>query len=60
MVSVNPSKCIGCGLCESLCPRVFEMNKEGKAQVRREATDKDKKEKCVKDAINSCPVGAIK
>ncbi|HTY44054.1 MAG TPA: ferredoxin [Patescibacteria group bacterium] len=54
MVKVDKEKCIGCGLCSSLCPEVFEMQKDGKAGVKAQ-----KKLPCVKDAIESCPVNAI-
>lgn len=54
MVKVDKNTCIGCGLCASLCPEVFEMQKDGKAGVKVQ-----KKLPCVKDAIESCPVNAI-
>lgn len=53
MVKVNQNKCIGCGLCASTCPEVFEM-KNGKARVKAQ-----KKVPCVKEAIDSCPANAI-
>ncbi len=53
MVSVDKDKCIGCGLCVSICSEVFEM-KDGKAKVKAQ-----KDNPCVKEAINSCPVSAI-
>jgi len=57
MVSVDKEKCIGCGLCFSVCEEVFEMN-DGKAQVKK---GKEKsKIPCVKEAAESCPVNAIK
>lgn len=52
MVSVDKEKCIGCGACESVCPSGFGI-KDGKAKV------KDAKAKCVKEAKEICPVGAI-
>ncbi len=54
---VDENVCIGCGLCNSICPEVFSMNVEGKAQ----ATDNipDGKQDEVKDAESSCPVNAI-
>lgn len=55
MVKVDQNVCIGCGLCESLCPEVFEL-KEGKSHVK----DSKSKAKCVKEAADSCPVKAIK
>jgi ferredoxin len=54
MTKVNQEKCIGCGLCTSICEEVFSMNADGKAQVKSE-----KKLPCVDEAIESCPVGAI-
>ena len=54
MIKVDEEKCIGCGLCVSICPQVFEMNDEMKAKVKAQ-----KKIPCVEDAISSCPVEAI-
>jgi ferredoxin len=54
MVKINAEKCIGCGLCASLCDEVFKMGSNGKAVVKAQ-----KKIPCVKEAIESCPVSAI-
>jgi len=54
MVSVDKEKCIGCGLCASICEEVFEMGDDGKAQVKAQ-----KNIPCVKEAIDQCPVNAI-
>jgi len=54
MVSINKSKCIGCGVCISSCPEVFEMGEDNKAKVKAQ-----KDIPCVKEAIESCPVDAI-
>jgi len=43
---VDKDSCIGCGLCEGLCPDVFKMNDEGKA----EAIETDIEEKLMDDA----------
>ena len=56
-VKVDQETCIGCGLCASLCPQVFEMDEGGKARVKN---PKGEKEGCAKEAAESCPVGAIK
>ncbi len=49
--------CIGCGLCENLCPEVFHMTDAGVAEAVDEvpagAGD------AVKEARDSCPVSAI-
>jgi len=50
-------KCIGCGLCPEVCEKVFQMNKDGKAEVKKGFENDDSQE--VKDAIECCPVDAI-
>lgn len=57
MVSVDKKKCIGCGLCVSLCEKVFELN--GDKAVVKKGQEKAK-DSCVKEAADSCPVSAIK
>ena len=47
--------CIGCGACVSACSEVFEMGDDGKAKVKTK-----KNIPCVKEAIEACPVDAIK
>jgi len=54
MVKVDKEKCIGCGACVSVCPKVFEMGEDNKARVKAQ-----KNIPCVKEAIDSCPVDAI-
>ena len=54
MVKVDENKCIGCGLCASLCPDTFQMNLDGKSEVVN-STDSD----CAKNAAVNCPVEAI-
>lgn len=58
MVSINSEKCIGCGSCPAVCSEVFEMGKDGKAQVKKGKSNS--KDACVKEAIEICPVSAIK
>ena len=50
--------CIGCGLCEGICPEVFEMSEEGVAKAMDEEVDSSV-EGSAMDAKNSCPVNAI-
>ncbi len=55
-VNVDKEKCIGCGTCVALCPQVFKMGDDGKAEVKSKDFDK-----CdVKNVAESCPVEAIK
>lgn len=53
-IKVNHDLCIGCGTCEVLCPNVFKMNDEGKADVISQEENG-----CAKNAAESCPVQAI-
>lgn len=53
-IKIDKEKCIGCGLCASMCEEVFEMESDGKAKVKAQ-----KDIPCVKKAIESCPVQAI-
>ena len=54
MVKVDENKCIGCGLCASICEEVFKIGSDGKAKVKAQ-----KNLPCVKEALDSCPVDAI-
>jgi ferredoxin len=58
MVKVDKNKCIGCGACAAVCPEVFEMGDDGKSHVKAGA-DLKKNAKCIKQAIEGCPVEAI-
>lgn len=58
MVKVDQNVCIGCGLCTSICSGVFELEDDGKSHVKAGA-DLKKNAKCIKEAIDSCPVNAI-
>lgn len=57
-VKVDKDTCIGCGMCEGICPKVFKMNDEGTADVIVETVPEDSKE-CSRDAATSCPVECI-
>ena len=54
---VNKETCIGCGLCESACPEVFEM-KDNIAIVKADPVPESSKE-CAKQMVSDCPVSAI-
>jgi len=56
-IIVDQELCIGCGVCASLCPDVFELQDDGKAKV----VDEENCENCdCEEVVNNCPVGAIK
>jgi ferredoxin len=54
---VNEDTCIGCGLCESVCPEVFKMNGD-KAVVYVNPVPAQAEASC-KQAVDECPVVAI-
>ena len=54
---VNQDTCIGCGLCISTVPEVFEVNADGKAEACGQTTDDNRA--AVQEAIDACPVQAI-
>lgn len=57
-VYVDPDKCIGCNTCPLLDPDTFEMDTATyKAVVKKQPTDVNSE--TIKNAIISCPVGAI-
>jgi len=56
-IKVNKQKCLGCEVCTSLCPEVFELE-DGKSKIKEKA-DLKKYKDCIKQAIETCPVQAI-
>ena len=56
-VSIVPG-CVGCGLCVSLCPQVFQFGPLETAQVVQQPSCRTRKE--VRDAAAQCPVGVIR
>lgn len=55
--TINKDVCIGCGTCESICPEVFKIGDEGKAEVL--PADYQKLQDKIKEAAEACPVDAI-
>jgi len=55
--TVDSDICIGCGLCESICPEVYRME-DDKAVVYVTVVPVDSEEAC-KKAADECPVTAI-
>ncbi|HPZ08947.1 MAG TPA: ferredoxin [Candidatus Eremiobacteraeota bacterium] len=57
IAKIDSDICIGCGLCESICPEVYRME-EDKAVVYVTVVPADAEEAC-KKASDECPVTAI-
>ena len=47
--------CIACGACESICDAVFSVDSIANVKAENVASNEDG----VKEAAESCPVGAI-
>ena len=67
-VSIDRDGCIGCGVCEALCPEVFKLLDDGKSSIvekyrkgePNEGEVDDNLMSCVESAKASCPVEVIK
>ena len=57
---VDKSTCIGCGLCTSIAPAVFELDDNGSAENILGNEVPSELENSTNEAAQSCPVGAIK
>lgn len=55
---VDPDLCTACGLCQEICPEVFEPDDDGIAQVKVDEIPAELEES-VRDAADQCPVEAI-
>ncbi len=49
---INKEKCIGCAVCQNICPNGIKMV-EGKAEIKDETAE------CLKKAADACPQKAI-
>lgn len=54
-VYVKEELCTGCGICETICPEVFEIGEDGISHVLSEDCNSD----CCREAADNCPEGAI-
>jgi ferredoxin len=55
---VDHELCIGDGICEDLCPEVFELREDGLAYVINEDPDERLRGK-IEEAAAECPTDAI-
>lgn len=56
-VTVDEELCAGAGLCERVCPELFEL-RDGLAVVKPHA-DVDKNAEGIEEAIMLCPTSAL-
>jgi ferredoxin len=67
-VDIDREGCIGCGVCEALCPEVFHLVEDGKSGIIEKHRKGSPGEgevgselvACVESARDSCPVCVIK
>jgi ferredoxin len=55
-IKINQELCVGCGACQSLCPKVFKIKKDGEAYV---INSEGCKECNCPAVVDSCPAQAI-
>ncbi|MCL6473240.1 MAG: ferredoxin [Firmicutes bacterium] len=55
---IDHDECIGDGICEQVCPEVFELRDDGLAYVIEGAVDDSLKDK-IDEAISECPTDSI-
>jgi len=50
-------ECIGCGMCQEICPEVFNLNEE--KNIAEVIKNQGGPENLIQEAIDSCPVECI-
>lgn len=55
---IDHDLCIGDGVCEEICPEVFELRDDGLAYITNNDPDASLKSK-IEEAIKECPTSAI-
>lgn len=56
-IKIDQDLCMGCGACEGAAPEYFQLNDEGKAEVKKQYNEEDAAD--IEAAIDGCPGGAI-
>lgn len=63
-IKLEREKCIGCGSCQALCPKYFEIIDDGKSSIKGAAKSdiqelETSKLECAESAAEACPVQCI-
>jgi ferredoxin len=58
-IVVDRTRCTGIGMCESLAPRVFEVNDEGELELKADTAPADLLAD-VEEAVSCCPNEALR
>ncbi len=56
---VDEDLCFGCGVCQTICPEVFEMGSDNKARVKLDPVPPALHQSC-REAARDCPEQAIR
>jgi len=65
-IILERQKCIGCGSCQAICPKYWQLGDDGKAKLLGVRTQGENLElevaeiECNKEAAEACPVQCIK
>lgn len=57
-VTIDHDLCIGDGICETICPQVFELRDDGLAYVIDENPSEDLRDE-IQEAVDGCPTECI-
>lgn len=63
-IKLEREKCIGCGSCQAVCPKYFELIDDGKSHIKEAAKAEIEeleveKIECAESASEACPVQCI-
>ena len=64
-IKLEHEKCIGCGSCQALCPKYFELESDGKSHIKGAAENgivyelEVEKIECAESAAEACPAQCI-